>query len=51
MMGKVHVYDHPLIQHKMTIMRKAETQEEVYRFTEDIFSVLQKAFSVQARSQ
>jgi len=30
---------------------KTLTQEEVHRFTEDIFSVLEKAFSVQARSQ
>ena len=30
---------------------KTLTQEEVHRFTEDIFSVLQKAFSAQARSQ
>ncbi len=30
-MSKVHVFDHPLIQHKMTIMRKVETGTKQFR--------------------
>ncbi|KXO16516.1 uracil phosphoribosyltransferase [Peptoniphilus sp. GNH] len=29
-MGKVHVTDHPLIQHKLTIMRKKETSSKAF---------------------
>lgn len=40
MMGKVHVYDHPLIQHKMTIMRKVETGTKQFRELVDEVSSL-----------
>ena len=30
-MGKVHVFDHPLIQHKLSIMRKIETGPKEFR--------------------
>ncbi|MBR3216749.1 MAG: uracil phosphoribosyltransferase, partial [Exiguobacterium sp.] len=39
-MGKVHVYDHPLIQHKMTIMRKVETGTKQFRELVDEVSSL-----------
>ena len=30
-MGKVLVFDHPLIQHKVTLMRKTETNNKEFR--------------------
>ena len=39
-MGKVHVFDHPLIQHKMTIMRKVETGTKQFRELVDEVSSL-----------
>ena len=30
-MGALHVIDHPLIQHKLTIMRKKETGSKDFR--------------------
>lgn len=30
-MGKLHVVDHPLIQHKLTIMRMKETGSKDFR--------------------
>ena len=30
-MGKVLVFDHPLIQHKVTLMRKKETNNKEFR--------------------
>ena len=30
-MSKVHVFDHPLIQHKLSIMRKTETGPKEFR--------------------
>ena len=30
-MGKVYVFDHPLIQHKVTLMRKTETNNKEFR--------------------
>lgn len=40
-MGKVHVYDHPLIQHKMTIMRKVETGTKQFReLVEEVSSLM-----------
>ena len=30
-MGKVYVFDHPLIQHKVALMRKADTSVKDFR--------------------
>ena len=30
-MGKVHVFDHPLIQHKVALMRKTDTVTKEFR--------------------
>ena len=30
-MGKVHVFDHPLIQHKTALMRKTSTSVKEFR--------------------
>ena len=30
-MGKLYVFDHPLIQHKLSIMRKKETGSKEFR--------------------
>jgi len=39
-MGKVHVYDHPLIQHKVTILRKASTGTREFRQLVDEVAML-----------
>lgn len=39
-MGQLHIIDHPLIQHKLTYMRKKETGSKDFRILLDEISML-----------